>query len=60
MATNAQIELREAIAQLSSCKRSPKAMRKAAERMDKMREELRLKIGTVEMAVDLIRDTRDQ
>ena len=60
MATDAQAELHEAIAQLSSGKRDPEAMRKAAERMDKMREELRQKIGTVDIAVELIRDARNQ
>jgi len=60
MATDAQTELHEAIAQLTSGKRDPVAMRKAAERMDRGREELRGKIGTVDVAVDLIRDARNQ
>ena len=36
------------------------AMRKAAERMDQMRERLKERIGTVEVAADLIRDARNQ
>ena len=60
MATDAQTELHAAIAQLSNGKRDPEAMRKAAQRMDKMREELRQRIGTVEIAVELIHDARNQ
>jgi len=52
-------ELQEAIDRLIRGERDPEAMRKACERMDQMREELRARIGTVEMAVDLIRDARD-
>lgn len=40
--------------------RDPEMVRKACERMDKMREELRARIGTVDVAVELIRDARDQ
>jgi hypothetical protein len=39
--------------------RDPEAMRKACDEMDQMREELRRRIGTVEMAVELIRDARN-
>jgi hypothetical protein len=53
-------ELQEAIDRLIRGERDPEAMRKACERMDQMREELRARIGTVEVAVDLIRDARDQ
>ena len=52
-------ELQDAIDRLIRGERDPEAMRKAYERMDQMREELRARIGTVEMAVDLIRDARD-
>ncbi len=40
--------------------RDPEAMRLAAERMDRMREEMRLRVGNVDLAVPLIRETRDQ
>lgn len=35
------------------------AMRKAAERMDAMREEMRARVGNVDLAVPLIRETRE-
>jgi hypothetical protein len=35
------------------------AMRKAAERMDAMREEMRARAGNVDLAVPLIRATRE-
>lgn len=40
--------------------RDPEAMRKASDEMDRMREELRKRIGTVNVAVDFIRDARNQ
>ncbi len=40
--------------------RDPEVMRRAAERMDRMREEMRLRVGDVELAVSLIRETRDE
>jgi hypothetical protein len=39
--------------------RDPGAMRQAAERMDRMREEMRRRVGNVDLAVPLIRETRD-
>lgn len=39
--------------------RDPAKMRQAAERMDRMREEMRRRVGVGEWAVDLIRDCRD-
>ncbi len=39
--------------------RDPEAMRKACEEMDQMREELRRRIGTVDVAVDFVRDARN-
>lgn len=39
--------------------RDPEAMRQAAERMDRMREEMRKRVGNVDLAVPLIRETRD-
>lgn len=52
-------ELQATIVRLVQGRRDPEAMRKACERMDRMREELRARIGTVELAVDLIRDARN-
>jgi hypothetical protein len=40
--------------------RDPEAMRREAERMDRMREEMRLRVGNVDLAVPLIRETRDE
>jgi hypothetical protein len=40
--------------------RDPVAMRQAAERMDRMREEMRQRVGNVDLAVPLIRATRDE
>lgn len=40
--------------------RDPAAMRRAAERMDRMREEMRRRVGDVDLAVPLIRETRDE
>jgi hypothetical protein len=53
-------ELRDALAQLMDRKRDPELMRKAAERMDREREELRQRIGEVNVAVVLIREARDE
>jgi hypothetical protein len=53
-------ELEKAVDRLVKGERDPEVMRQACERMDQMREELRKRIGTVEIAVDLIRDARNQ
>jgi hypothetical protein len=53
-------ELEEAVNRLVHGPREPDAMRKACERMDRMREEMRQRVGEVEFAVDLIRETRDE
>jgi hypothetical protein len=50
--------LQEAVDRLVRGERDPEAIRKACEEMDEAREELRKRIGTVEMAVELIRDAR--
>ena len=47
------------IERLMNGTRDPEMMRRSRERMDRMREDLRQRIGTVEVAVDLIRDARD-
>ena len=53
-------ELDSAMARLMKGVRDPEAGRKAREDMDRMREETRKRIGTVEVAVELVRDARDQ
>ncbi len=53
-------ELNEAIARRMKGVRDPEAARKACERMDRMREEIKKRVGTVEVAVDFIRELRDQ
>ena len=40
--------------------RDPDSMRQAAERMDRMREEMRARVGNVNLAVPLIREVRDE
>jgi hypothetical protein len=40
--------------------RDPEAMRQAAQRMDQMREDMRQRVGNVDFAVLLIRETRDE
>ena len=40
--------------------RDPDSMRQAAERMDRMREEMRARVGDVNLAVPLIREIRDE
>lgn len=58
--TIARQELERAVARLLGGIRDADAMQKACERMDAMREELRERVGTIEVAVDLIRDARNQ
>jgi hypothetical protein len=53
-------ELEAAVADLIKGVRDPEKMRKAAERMDRMREEMRQRVGEVEIAVDLVRQVRDE
>jgi hypothetical protein len=36
------------------------SMLRASERMDRMREEMRLRVGNVNLAVPLVRQTRDE
>ena len=40
--------------------RDPLEMQRACERMDRMREELRQRVGETNLAVDLVREARDQ
>jgi hypothetical protein len=59
--SQAMQELDRAIAQayLPIHQRDPVMVQQACERMDRMREELRARIGTVDLAVELIREARD-
>jgi hypothetical protein len=50
----------EALERASRGERDPEKVDKAIEEMNRMREELRKRIGTVNVAVDLIRDARRQ
>lgn len=56
----AMADLEEAARYAASGIRDPEVMRQAGERMDRMREELRRQHGDMNVAVDLIRETRDQ
>ena len=53
-------ELRAAADRAASGVRDPEATRRACERMDRMREELRQRQGEMTVAVDLVRETRDE
>ena len=55
-----QQELEELIARLMKGERDETAALKSCERMDRLREETRQRVGTVEVAVDLIRELRDR
>lgn len=57
--SEAMKELQEAVDRLVRGERDPDAMRRACERMDKMREALRERVGTTDLAVELIRDARN-
>ncbi|HUY35765.1 MAG TPA: hypothetical protein VMV69_23680 [Pirellulales bacterium] len=58
--TDLVYELQETLARAVKGVREPEEMRQARDEMNRMREELRQKIGTVEVAVDLVRDARNQ
>ena len=49
-------ELQAVMEKVSKGQRDPKAL----ERLNRGREELRKRVGTLNVAVDLIRDARDQ
>ncbi len=53
-------QLDEVIAKIIRGERDPEAGRKARERMDRMREETRKRVGIVDVAVPFIRELRDQ
>ena len=52
-------ELQAAVDRLFKGVRDPVAMRQAAERIDRMREDMRQRVGNVDLAVPQIRETRD-
>jgi hypothetical protein len=58
--TSILIELQEAADKAAKGIRDHDAMRRACERMDAAREELRRRVGTLDVAVELIRDARDE
>lgn len=57
--TAATTELQEIADRAAMGVRDPQDMRKAVNEMNLAREELRKKIGTVSVAVDLVREARD-
>jgi hypothetical protein len=58
--TDAKHQLEDVIARLMNGRRDPQVARKSRERMDRMREATRQRVGTVEVAVDFIRELRNQ
>ena len=58
--TDVTKELQEVMDRLVRGTRDPEAGRRARADMDRMREETRQRIGTIEVAVDFIRDARNQ
>ena len=54
-----KVQLRETLDDLVKGIRRPEKMKAACERMDRMREENRKRFGEQNIAVDLIRETRD-
>jgi len=53
-------ELHEAAERAGKKVRDRDAMRRACQRLDVAREELRKRVGTLDVAVDLIRSARDR
>ncbi len=54
------VEMQEAADRASKGVRDPEVMRLACERMDQMREDLRRRAGDLDIAVELIREARDE
>ena len=52
-------EMDEAVRQVLAHRQDPEEMRRACERMDRMREGNRQRFGIQDIAVDLIREARD-
>ncbi len=57
---NVDPEVQVAIDRALEGVRDPESMRQAAERMDRMREDMRARVGNVNLAVPLIRENRDE
>jgi len=57
--TDLDTEYEAAIERAMKGVRDPVAMERAAREMDEGREEIRSRLGELEIAVDLIRDARD-
>ena len=53
-------QLEVLIARLMKGERDPEAAKKSRERMDRMREETRKRVGTVAVAVDFVRELRER
>jgi hypothetical protein len=53
-------ELEKTIQNLIKCVRDPDAMDRAAKEMDEGREEIRQRLGEVDLAVALVRESRDE
>lgn len=53
-------EIQQTLERASADVRNPVELRQAREEMNRVREELRQKIGVVDVAVELIRDARNQ
>jgi len=58
--TTSKNELEDLIAKPMKGEQAPEAAKKSRERMDRMREETRKRVGTVEVAVKYIREHRDR
>lgn len=54
------LDVLAAIERVLAGRHDPNAMRRAAERMDRMREEMRQRVGNVDLAVPLVREARDE
>ena len=55
-----QAEIEEAVRRVMSGVRDPEAMRRACERMDRIREEIRQKHGVLDIGVPAIRELRGE
>lgn len=51
--------LTEAIRDISTGTRNPEEMKKAAERLDRAREETKKRVGVVDVAVEFVREARE-
>ena len=53
-------ELQEAAENASRRVRDPATMRRACEEMDRIRKDVKRRLGTVDIAVELIREAREE